>query len=342
MKRSPYFPHGARPRRGIFGGKFLEANSHHREPVPWRLSAVLLVACFSSSKSSGFGEPRRGMVRALRPRPTIPMHRSSVTARLRAPRGLAARRERKNYPTVDWVIPFEAATGCKVNARPRHPPTRWWSLMNTRSWERCLASGDVDAAHDRLGQTVAPVNTALVGELTSDIFRTEEPAVGTRSRRAYGIPHGRAPTCCFNRTRGPRRRPRGPRVSHPRASVQGRSRLRLADLQSPTRRCNLMKSQPALGSRTRTSWYITHFKPRWNLLRPHGFGGTTERLHTKEASPSTPANDLIGTTWVISRASRPTRSQRRDYHPEARAYSLSDPDGAAKAAPTPNCVVQSC
>ena len=28
-------------------------------------------------------------------------------------------------PTVDWVTPFEKATGCKVNVKTSAPPTRW-------------------------------------------------------------------------------------------------------------------------------------------------------------------------------------------------------------------------
>src|SRR3954465_8967653 len=64
-------------------------------------------------------------------------------------------------PKVDWVTPFEKATGCQVNVKTGNTSDEMVTLMRTGNYDGVSASGDATL---RLiaGGDVAPVNTALV------------------------------------------------------------------------------------------------------------------------------------------------------------------------------------
>ena len=64
-------------------------------------------------------------------------------------------------PKVDWVTPFEKATGCKVNVKIGNTSDEMVTLMRTGQYDGVSASGDATL---RLiaGGDVAPVNTDLV------------------------------------------------------------------------------------------------------------------------------------------------------------------------------------
>ena len=66
-----------------------------------------------------------------------------------------------NDPTVDWVHPFEKATGCKVNVKTANTSDEMVTLMKTGQYDVVSASGDASLRLIYAGD-VAPVNTALV------------------------------------------------------------------------------------------------------------------------------------------------------------------------------------
>ncbi|MDP9346175.1 MAG: spermidine/putrescine ABC transporter substrate-binding protein, partial [Actinomycetota bacterium] len=63
--------------------------------------------------------------------------------------------------SVNWVTPFEKATGCQVNAKIGNTSDEMVTLMRTGRYDGVSASGDATL---RLiaGGDVAPVNTKLV------------------------------------------------------------------------------------------------------------------------------------------------------------------------------------
>jgi putative spermidine/putrescine transport system substrate-binding protein len=94
-----------------------------------------------------------------------------------------------NYKDVDWVHPFEKATGCKVNDKIGNTSDEMVTLMKTGQYDGVSASGDASL---RLvyGGDVAPVNTDLVPS-----YKTIQPFLKQRSWNSvdgqmYGIPHG--------------------------------------------------------------------------------------------------------------------------------------------------------
>ncbi len=93
-------------------------------------------------------------------------------------------------PKVDWVTPFEKATGCKVNVKTFGTSDEAVKLMQGGGWDVVSASGDATL---RLiyGDTVQPVNTDLVPSY-ADIFPDlKMQKFNSVNGVAYGIPHGR-------------------------------------------------------------------------------------------------------------------------------------------------------
>ena len=98
-----------------------------------------------------------------------------------------------NDPTVDWVHPFEKATGCKVNVKVANTSDEMVTLMQTGQYDVVSASGDATLRLIYAGD-VAPVNTALVPNY-STIFpflkdRDWNSVEVNGKRQMYGIPHG--------------------------------------------------------------------------------------------------------------------------------------------------------
>src|SRR5258708_25512760 len=92
-------------------------------------------------------------------------------------------------PKVDWVHPFEQATGCQVTAKTAGTSDEMVSLMNTGQYDAVSASGDATLRLIASG-TVAPVNTALVPNY-ADIFpQLKMQPWNSVGNVAYGIPHG--------------------------------------------------------------------------------------------------------------------------------------------------------
>jgi putative spermidine/putrescine transport system substrate-binding protein len=94
-----------------------------------------------------------------------------------------------NDKSVDWVHPFEKATGCKVNVKVGDSSDAMVSLMKTGQYDGVSASGDATL---RLiyGGTVAPVNTDLVPNYaTVSPFLKDRPWNSVNGQM-YGIPHG--------------------------------------------------------------------------------------------------------------------------------------------------------
>ena len=93
-------------------------------------------------------------------------------------------------PAVDWVTPFETATGCKANIKTFGTSDEAVSLMQGGGYDVVSASGDATL---RLiyGDLVQPVNTDLVPSY-ADIFEgLKNKTFNSVDGQMYGIPHGR-------------------------------------------------------------------------------------------------------------------------------------------------------
>ncbi|MCE0761615.1 extracellular solute-binding protein [Pseudonocardia kujensis] len=93
-------------------------------------------------------------------------------------------------PAVDWVTPFERATGCQVSVKTFATSAEAVQLFGTGEYDVVSASGDASL---RLvyGDRVQPVNTGLVPNYADIIPDLKDKPWNTVGGKNYGIPHGR-------------------------------------------------------------------------------------------------------------------------------------------------------
>jgi putative spermidine/putrescine transport system substrate-binding protein len=93
-------------------------------------------------------------------------------------------------PAVDWVTPFEKATGCKATIKTFGTSDEAVSLMQGGGYDVVSASGDATL---RLiyGNLVQPVNTDLVPSYADVFSGLKDQAFNSVDGQMYGIPHGR-------------------------------------------------------------------------------------------------------------------------------------------------------
>ncbi len=94
------------------------------------------------------------------------------------------------YVEPEWVKPFEAKTGCKVNDKNAGTSDEMVALMRTGQYDGVSASGNATA---RLvdGGNVAPVNVSLVPNYKTVFPDLKNQPYNTFNGVHYGIPHGR-------------------------------------------------------------------------------------------------------------------------------------------------------
>ena len=94
------------------------------------------------------------------------------------------------YVEPEWVKPFEAKTGCKVNDKVAGTSDEMVQLMRTGQYDGVSASGNATA---RLvdGGDVAPVNVSLVPNYKTVFSDLKNQPYNTFDGTPYGIPHGR-------------------------------------------------------------------------------------------------------------------------------------------------------
>jgi putative spermidine/putrescine transport system substrate-binding protein len=93
-------------------------------------------------------------------------------------------------PAVDWVTPFEEATGCKATIKTFGTSDEAVSLMQGGGYDVVSASGDATL---RLiyGDLVQPVNTDLVPSYADVFSGLKNQSFNSVDGQMYGIPHGR-------------------------------------------------------------------------------------------------------------------------------------------------------
>ena len=93
-------------------------------------------------------------------------------------------------PAVDWVTPFEKATGCEVNVKTYGTSDEAVQLMQSGGYDVVSASGDASL---RLifGGDLQPVNLDLIPNYADVFDNLKDRPWNTIDGVNYGVPHGR-------------------------------------------------------------------------------------------------------------------------------------------------------
>jgi putative spermidine/putrescine transport system substrate-binding protein len=150
---------------------------------------LLAAACGSSSNSPSDSGSAGGTLRPAPPAGTAATTVGAGEGELNIIAWAGYAENGSNDPKVDWVTPFTAATGCKVNVKIGNTSDEMVTLMKTGQYDGVSASGDATL---RLvyGGDVAPVNTALVPNYATVSSFLKLKPWNSVNGTAYGIPHG--------------------------------------------------------------------------------------------------------------------------------------------------------
>ncbi|MWB99174.1 ABC transporter substrate-binding protein [Agromyces seonyuensis] len=94
-----------------------------------------------------------------------------------------------NDPEVDWVTPFEEATGCEVTSKVYGTSDEAFNLMKSGDYDVVAASGDASLRLVAAGD-VAPVNTDLLENYDGIYDFLKMQPWNSVDGVSYGIPHG--------------------------------------------------------------------------------------------------------------------------------------------------------
>ena len=155
--------------------------------------ALVLAACggASSGTTTPAGSSGASSADAAPKPPSVPMAQSvgAGEGQLNLIAWAGYAEDGSTDKTVDWVTPFEKASGCQVNVKIGNTSDEMVTLMKTGQYDGVSASGDASL---RLiyGGDVAPVNTALVPNYADIAPFLKDRPWNSVGGQMYGVPHG--------------------------------------------------------------------------------------------------------------------------------------------------------
>ncbi len=205
-----------------------------------------------------------------------------------------------NDKTVDWVHPFEKATGCKVNDKIGNTSDEMVTLMKSGQYDGVSASGDATL---RLvyGGDVAPVATALVPNYASIQPFLKDRPWNSVNGQMYGIPHGWGANLLMYNAASVRPAPTSwSAVFDPNSPYKGKvtaydSPIYIADaaLYLKATKPDLKITNPYALDKTQLAAAVVLLKAQRKNV------GEYWADYTKEVQAFESRNSVVGTTWQV-------------------------------------------
>jgi putative spermidine/putrescine transport system substrate-binding protein len=204
------------------------------------------------------------------------------------------------YAEKQWVKPFEAASGCQVNAKIGNTSDQMVSLMKSGQYDGVSASGDATL---RLiyGGDVAPVNTDLVSNYKTISPFLKDGNWNSVNGQMYGIPHGwGANLLMWDPRTVSGNLDSWSAVFSDASKYKGRVTAYDSPIYIADAALYLMKTQPDLGIKDPYSLTPTQLDAAVNLLKQqNGSIGEYWSDYTKEVSAFNQGTSVVGTTWQV-------------------------------------------
>jgi len=205
-------------------------------------------------------------------------------------------------PAVDWVKPFEDATGCKVTVKVFGTYDEAFSLFSTNpdKFDVISASGDASLRLVRAGY-VQPVNVDLVKNY-ADIFPAlKDKPYNTVDGVHYGVPHGRGSNLLMWRTDNVNPAPTTwAQMFDPSSSFAGKVSVYDAPIYIADAAVVLMKTKPELGIKNPYALDDTQFAAAVDLLKQQKPMISQYWVdYTKQMDAFRNGDATVGTTWQV-------------------------------------------
>jgi putative spermidine/putrescine transport system substrate-binding protein len=203
-------------------------------------------------------------------------------------------------PSVDWVTPFEKATGCQVNVKTAPTSDDMVNLMKTGQYDVVSASGDASLRLIASGD-VEPVNTDLVPNYADVFDGLKMKPWNSVNGVAYGIPHGRGANLLMYNTDVVKPAPTSWSVVFDGASAyKGKVTAYDSPIYIADAAVYLMKTKPELGIKNPYALDDKQFAAAIDLLKAQNANiGEYWGDYTKEIQAFKNGDSVVGTTWQI-------------------------------------------
>jgi putative spermidine/putrescine transport system substrate-binding protein len=243
-------------------------------------------------------------------------------------------------PAVDWVTPFEEATGCEVNVQLGNSSDEMVQLMQTGEYDGVSASGDATL---RLiaGGEVAPVNTDLIpnyADVFEDLKMQKHNSV---DGVAYGVPHGRGANLLVYNTDLYTTPPDSwGEMFEASTAAPGAVSIYDSPIYIADAALYLMSVQPELGITNPYALDQTQFDAAIALLgQQKDIAGQYWSLYTDQQAALEGGTALVGTTWqVIVNLAQANGAKIDAVKPVEGATGWSDTWMISSEAAHPNCM----
>jgi len=244
-------------------------------------------------------------------------------------------------PKVDWVTPFEKATGCQTNVKVGNTSDEMVTLMRTGNYDGVSASGDATL---RLiaGGDVAPVNTSLVPNYAQIWSGLKDKPWNSVKRQMYGIPHGYGANLLMSSPKASGVGTSWDAVFDPSKMTPNKGHVTAYD--SPIYIADaavyLKAHQPDLKITNPFELDSKQFNAVVNLLKTQRkYIGEYWADYTKEQAAFANGNSTVGTTWqVIANLLQADKVKVKTVLPSEGSTGWSDTWMISSKAKHPNCM----
>jgi Spermidine/putrescine-binding periplasmic protein len=244
-----------------------------------------------------------------------------------------------NDKNVDWVHPFEQATGCQVNTKTAATSDEMVNLMKTGEYDAVSASGDASLRLIASG-TVAPVNTSLIPNYADVFDGLKNKPWNSVNDVSYGVPHGRGANLLMWRTDTVTTAPDSWGVVFDSASpYKGKVTAYDSPIYIADAAVYLMSAKPELGIKNPYALDAKQFQASVDLLKgQRQIIGEYWSDYTKEIQAFKSGDTVLGTTWqVIANLAQSEKAPVEVTLPKEGATGWSDTWMVAAKAQHPNC-----
>jgi putative spermidine/putrescine transport system substrate-binding protein len=303
--------------------------------VPLAAALLVLAGCGSDEPSSpsggaqGFTPPQVPMLQSL----------GAGEGRVNLVAWAGYVEDGSTDPKVDWVTPFEKATGCQVNVKVAATSDEMVQLMKSGQYDAVSASGDASLRLIAAGD-VAPVNTSLVKNY-ADVFEGLKLKPWNSVKGvSYGIPHGRGANLLMWRTDQVKPAPDSwGVVFDPNSPYKGKVTAYDSPIYIADAALYLKATKPDLGITNPYELDDRQFQASVDLLKQQAtIVGEYWSDYTKEIQAFKSGSSVLGTTWqIIANLAQADKAPVQVTLPKEGATGWSDTWMVSSKAAHPNC-----
>ncbi len=250
--------------------------------------------------------------------------------------------ERGEYEGFNWVDPFEAETGCKVNVTAMTDSNNGVQLLQSGQYDGGSFSGDASVRLMTAGD-VAPINVDLLSNYAAVFSGLKNQAHNSMNGMPYGVPHGRGPNLLMWNTEVVTTPPTSwDAVWEGDPAVNGKISIYDSSIYIADAAIHLMAKRPELGITNPYQLNEEQFAAAIDLLEKQRDLGVIYWGNYADQVAGFASGDLvIGTTWQFMAnvlGGDATAPQVGTVMPEEGSTGWSDTWMMATKAANPNCM----